>query len=299
VEGGRINPEPHFQFEQTSAATGVLDADHGFGHAAGMEAMRRAIALARESGAGHVVVRNSSHCGALGYFAEEACRHDMIGTAMTHATARLRSHNGRQAFFGNNPFCWAAPMLGEDPFCYDGAQSGITFNEVKRHQEEGLTLPPGMVADAQGCETTDPTAADQLLPIGDYKGFGLAMMVDVLCALLSGMPAGPDVSKMFDDPMHRRRKLGHYFAALRIDVFQPVERFKAEIARLAARVRAEPALSPDAPVMVPGDPEKTVAADRRKNGLSLSEHDRKSLLLIAERLGVEPPADLLKNRNIS
>ena len=177
---GRINPDPQFSFELTGAATGILEADHGFGHGAGMEAMRRAVDLAGGAGAGHVVVRNSSHCGALGYFAQQACLSDMIGFAMTHATARMRSPGGRRSFFGNNPLCCAAPMDGEEPFCYDGAQSIITFNEVKRYKEQGLTLDPGVVADADGVETTDPAVADQLIPIGDYKGFGLAMMVDML-----------------------------------------------------------------------------------------------------------------------
>ena len=83
-----------------------------------------------------------------------------------------------------------------------------TFNAVKAAAAAGKTLPPGLVADADGNETTDPTKAEQLLPIGDYKGFGLSMMVDILCAVLSGMPNGNNVSKMFGDPMSKKRELG-------------------------------------------------------------------------------------------
>ncbi|WP_170263696.1 Ldh family oxidoreductase [Blastochloris sulfoviridis] len=272
VRGGRLTPDPNMRFERTAPATGLLDADHTFGHAAGMTAMGHAIGLAREAGIGAVSVHNSSHCGALSFFAHEAARHDMVGIVFTHATARVKTPASNRPFFGNNPICLVAPMAREEPFCFDAATTGITFNAVKAAAAAGQTLPPGLVADAAGMETTDPAEAAQLLPIGDYKGFGLSMMVDILCAVLSGMPAGDQVSPMFGAPMSRKRYLGQFFCALNVAAFRDVGAFKAELQDLAERVRAEPAIRSGVPVLVPGDPEKAAWAERSVQGVPVPRH---------------------------
>ncbi len=287
VRGGRINPKAEFRFEQTSASTGRLDADHGFGHAAGISAMQHAMALAREAGSGHVAVRNSSHCGSMAYFALEACTDDMIGTAYTHATPTMRSANATRTFFGTNPVCMAAPMADEGPFCYDGATTFMSANKIRVYGEQGLELPPGCGADEQGIETRDPDQVARLLPIGDYKGFGIAMMVDILSGLLTGMPTGDDVSDMFRDPMSKKRQLGQFYGALRIDVFEEPGRFKTRMQELADRIRHQPRQDPDVAVLVPGDPEKAHQADRQLHGIPISPVVIEQLGTIARDLGIE------------
>lgn len=272
VKGGRINPDPAMTFEQTASATGLVDADHTFGHAAGIKAMGHAIDLAREAGMGAVGVKNSSHCGAMSWFAHEAARKDMIGLAFTHATPRVKSPGSTRPFFGNNPVCLVAPMQGEDPFCFDAATTSITFNAVKAAAAGGETLSPGLVADRDGHMTTDPSAAEQLMPIGDYKGFGLSMMVDILCALLTGMPGGNQVSKMFGESMSLKRRLGHFFCVINISSFQDPENFKTRLKQMADDVRAEPALDANKPVMVPGDPEKRAWQVRINQGIPVPGH---------------------------
>jgi ureidoglycolate dehydrogenase (NAD+) len=288
VQAGRINPRPAFRFEQTSPSTGKLDADHGFGHAAGICAMRHAIALAREAGSGHVAVRNSSHCGAMAYFALEACQEDMIGTAYTHATPKMRTANAAATFFGTNPICLAAPMACEGPFCYDGATTLMSANKIRVYAEQGLALPPSCGADEEGHETTVPAQVVQLLPMGDYKGFGLAMIVDVLCGLLTGMPAGDRVSDMFNDPLSEQRRLGQFYGALRIDLFEDPARFKARLQELADRIRRQPRRDPHTPVQIPGDPEKACQADRHAHGIPITGNDRQRLDALANHLGIPP-----------
>ena len=169
-------------------------------------------------------------------------------------------------------------MRDEAPFCFDAATTSTTFNAVKAAAAAGKTLPPGLVADADGNETTDPTKAEQLLPIGDYKGFGLSMMVDILCAVLSGMPNGNNVSKMFGDPMSKKRELGQFFCAIRIDAFRDVEESKAELQEMAERVRNEPATDPEIRrVMVPGDPEKNYHKMRAAQGIPVELHTSNAL----------------------
>jgi ureidoglycolate dehydrogenase (NAD+) len=291
VQGGRINPHPSFSFERTSPSTGRLDADHGFGHAAGIRAMHHAIGLAGDAGSGQVSVRNSSHCGSMAYFAFEACKHDMIGTAYTHGTPKMRTPNATTKFLGTNPVCLAAPMASEGPFCYDGSTTLMSANKIRVYGDRGLELPPLCGADEQGNETNVPDEVVQLLPIGDYKGFGLAMIVDILCGLLSGMPAGEDVSDMFNDPFSQKRLLGQFYGALRIDVFEDPDRFKARLQDLAERIRRQPQRDPNTPVQVAGDPEKAFQADREANGIPIPEKDLAQLESIAEELRIEPLRD--------
>lgn len=288
VKGGRINKDAEFRFEQTSSSTGKLDADHGFGHAAGISAMHHAMRLARDAGSGHVAVFNSSHCGSMAYFAIEACAADMIGTAYSQASPKMRSANSTKAFFGTNPVCMAAPMLTEGPFCFDAATTLMSANKIRVYGDKGRELPPGCGADEQGVETREPDKVVQLLPIGDYKGFGMAMIVDILCGLLSGMPTGDEVSEMFNSPMSQKRRLGQFYGALRIDAFDEPERFKTRLQELADRVRREPRLDPDIPVMVPGDPQKAHQADREAHGIPLSPALIEQFEAIARELQVEP-----------
>lgn len=287
LKSGRINQRPNFEFVRTSHSTGMLDADHGFGHAAGIKAMSNAVELAKESGSGNVVVKNSSHCGALAYFALEACRHDFIGLAVTHATSRLMSTGSNRPFFGNNPICVAAPMAGEDPFCFDGAMSAITFNKVKQHRENQQPLPPMACADDNGIPTEDPELASQLLPIGGYKGFGLAMVVDILCGLLANMPTGRDISSMYDGHLSQKRFLGQFFSAIRIDAFIDVCIFKQRLKLLVESVRGEPRCDPNVGVMVAGDPEKCCHTERIANGLPINALYSQKFVKLAETLGIE------------
>lgn len=273
VEGGRINPVPNYKFEQTAPATGKFDADHTFGHAAGIEAMHKAMELAKGAGTGIVAVYNSSHNGAMAYFALEAAKKDYIGFAFTHADSLINSPGSTRAFFGTNPVCMAVPCESEEPFCYDSAPSFITWNRVRQYCEEDMDVPHSIIADKNGNETINPHEATQLLPIGGYKGFGLAMVVDILCGLLTGMPVGRDISNMFRDPITQKRYLGQFYIALRIDVFQPLDLFKKRMRQLMDDVRREPQRDKNIPVMVAGDPQKHASADRLKNGIPIKELD--------------------------
>lgn len=289
VEKGRINPAPQISFSRTALSTGRLDADHTFGHAAGIAAMDKAIELAQETGLGFVGVFNSSHCGAMSYFGLRPCASDMIGLAFTHASPKVMTPGSTQSFFGTNPICVCAPMDGEAPFCLDSAPTSVTSNQLLLLSEAGLSLPAGVAADSTGQLTTDPKAAAQLIPIGGYKGFGLTMMVDIFCGLLTGMPAGPDISMMYRAPMSERRHLGQFYGALRISAFEDPPEFKARLKKLCDGVRSQP-LRGDAeePPMVPGDPEKETEEERLRDGIPLPSGLVSELEGWARRLDVVP-----------
>lgn len=287
INGGRINPSPEFSFAQSTACIGQLDADDGFGIAAGKVAMEQAIDLAKDVGAGHVSVKNSSHCGAMAFFSLLAAEEDMIGYATTHGTANTLTPRGNRPFFGNNPICVAAPMAEEDPFCFDAAMTPIPFNKVLQARDLGESLPHGSAATDEGFETTDPHEATQLQYIGDYKGFGLAIINDIYCGLLSGMPIGQKISSMFGDPLSEPRNLGHYFSAIRIDAFVDPDEFKQRLQRLAETVRSEPARTEDSPVLFPGDPEKQMKQQRLDKGIPIPIAEMKKLDALADSQRIE------------
>lgn len=270
VKKGRINPNPNYKFIRTSFSTGTLDADHTFGHAAGMEAVKKAIELANEAGTGHVAVYNSSHFGAAAYYALEIAKHDMIGMSFTNTDALIKTYGGKRPFLGNNPICFAAPCKNEEPFCLDMATSVVTFNKIRQLRDAKLFAPSGVGADRQGIETTDANKITMLLPIGGYKGYGLSLMVEILCSLLTGMPYGPHIPKMFEAPMNEKRYLGHFVSAIRIDCFLDKEIFKNRLYELISELRNEPALDSNVAVQVAGDPEKKIAKERIKKGIPIT-----------------------------
>ena len=282
MKAGRINPKPKYKFKKTSASTGILDADHTFGHASGMEAAKKAIELAEEAGTGHVAIYNSTHFGAAAYYALEIAKHDMIGMSFTHADALMKTHNGKKAFFGTNPIAFCAPLKDEEPFCLDMATTVFNFNKIKQLREKKEQAPLGVGADSNGKETTDPDDIRMLLPIGSYKGYGLAMVVEILCGMLTGMPYGPYLLKMFDAPLSEKRFLGHFVSAMRIDCFQEKDVFKERLSKMAKELRSEPTLNPDIPVQVAGDPEKKVKKERLKSGILLEKRSFKEFIEISK-----------------
>ena len=173
---GRKNPKPNYSYTQKFPAFGALDADNTFGHAAGFKAIGYAMGMAKEFGIGAVAVSNSSHPGAMASFVLKAARDGYVAFAFTNADSLLRSHGGQRAYFGTNPTCFAAPRIEDEPFCLDMAPTIFSWNKLLTYREKGEKLPGEYAADEHGIPTSDPDLARSILPIGTYKGFGLAAM---------------------------------------------------------------------------------------------------------------------------
>lgn len=266
---GRKNPKPDFRFQQTFPAFGHLDADNAFGHAAGMRAVEEGMAMARTQGLGGVAVSNSSHCGAMACFALHAARQGFACFAFTNADSLLQSSQGTRPYFGTNPVCFAAPREGMEPYCLDMATSVIPWNRLLLHKSLNTELPPAVAADSEGNETSDPAAAAWLLPVGGYKGYGLASMVEVLCSIFSGMAFGRQIPAMYKAPMDQPRRLGQFYLVMRTDAAVDADAFARALAEMSREIAAEPAQDADRPVMLPGDREVVVARHRMETGIPL------------------------------
>ena len=269
VRAGRINVAPRIEIQASGASTAILNADHAFGHRSGADAIDHAVELAANTGVGVVSVRQSSHFGAAAYFALRAAERGFIGFAFTNADSLVKAFNARKAVFGTNPICFAAPLQDEGPLCLDMATSVISWNKVRVRQASGLRLQPDWAYDADGMPTTDPALAKSLSPAGGYKGFGLGMMVEILCGLIADGPIGNEILPMYSAPIEARRSISHLLMAIDVKRFLDVGSFRSRLQALVNQIRSMPPISES--VMVPGDPEKRAFLERIADGIPVPD----------------------------
>jgi ureidoglycolate dehydrogenase (NAD+) len=291
VQVGRINPKPVFRFTRTRSSTGILDADDGFGIAAGFYAMDQAIQMAKKTGVGAVSVSHSTHFGSAGLYTIRAAENGMIGYANTHVEALVLPFNGKKPFLGTNAISWAVPCAGEDPVVLDMATTVMTKNKLNMYKAEQKKIPIGAAADSSGRLTTNPKDAEFLMHFGGYKGYGIAFMVEVFSSMLTGMNWGPHITSMY--PLtSAKRNLGHFFYAIDIEAFEKLATFKRRMRLMVEEIRRIPHVSKES-VMVPGDPEKRMYEKRVKEGrIPIPEADFAVLSTVAAKLGIDP-ADIL------
>jgi ureidoglycolate dehydrogenase (NAD+) len=267
---GRKNPKPKYNISKTFPSIAHLDADNAFGHAAGMKSIEIAIEMAQVQGVGIVAVSNSSHPGAMASMALKAARKGFIALAFTHADALVRSHNGTRPYFGTNPICIAVPREEKEPYCLDMASSIVSWNKVLLKKNSKTELIQGIAADSNGNLTTDPDEATCLVPAGEYKGYGIASMVDIFCGIYTGMQFGRAIPSMYKSPMDKTRHLGQFYMVFRVDGVVKKSDFLSTMQAMSDEVRAEPAVDGEQ-VMMPGDPEVNTSKIRMKEGIPLDE----------------------------
>ncbi len=269
-EAGLIAPRTEIRVVASAPAACVLDAGNGWGAVAGLAGMREAVARARRCGVGVALVRNSNHFGIAAYYAQEALAAGMIGVVLTNASAAMPPWGGRVPYFGTNPICVAVPAGKERPVIYDGATSVAAIGKIVLAAKKGEEIPPGWAADKEGRVTTDPRAALEgvLLPIGGYKGYGLALMVDVLAGVLAGAAFGPHVSNL--RKLEAPQDVGHFFAALDIRAFLDYGEFVARMERLVREIKEAPRAAGVERIYLPGEIEWEHEERRRREGIPLA-----------------------------
>jgi ureidoglycolate dehydrogenase (NAD+) len=280
ARAGRINVNARIAITASGASTAILDADHAFGHRAGADAIDHAVQLASATGVGVVSVRHSSHFGAAAYFALRAAERGLLGFAFTSGDSLVKAFNARKAVFGTNPICFAAPLQDEGPLCLDMATSIVSWNKVKVRHASDLQLEPGWAYDAEGEPTTDPAAARSLAPAGGYKGYGLGMMVEILCGLIAEGPIGTEILTMYGAPIEARRSISHFLMAIDPGRFVNRAAFSARLQGLVGQIRSMSAVTDS--VMVPGDPEKRMFVERSATGIPVPAAVFESLCEISD-----------------
>ncbi len=287
LAGGGINSQPHIQVVRRDRGCAVLDGDNGPGAVVGTAAMELAIELAHEHGSGWVAVRNSSHFGAAFLFARMAMAHDMIGFATTNTVPQVAPTGGRDKLLGTNPLCIAVPGGQRGPIILDMATSQTARGKVQMAITDGKAIPLGWGVDQDDHPTTDPNQVWRLLPLGGYKGYGLALMLEILSALLSGARVGNQVGNMFHAPA-AHQGLGHLFGALDLAAFDEPAAFRERMDALIDYVKSSTLEEGAHEILVPGEPEARAAETNRREGIPLSEDVIAIMQRLAERYGVQP-----------
>lgn len=273
LAGGRLNKDPQLVVERRGAGSAMLDGDDGLGHYAAYAAVETGIELARAAGVGAVGVKHSSHLGAAGAYALAGAEQGFITFATTNTDSMVALFDGARKFHGTNPLAFAAPVPGARPWLLDMATSSIPLNRVLLHRSLDQLLPAGVAATPDGQPTTDPHAADMLLPLGGvdygYKGAGLAGVATLFSALLTGTTLDPDFIPMYGgDDIASPRNMGHFVLVVDPDKFAGSAAFGAAITAYLALLRGSPARA-GGQVLAPGDREWAELAERRERGIPL------------------------------
>jgi L-2-hydroxycarboxylate dehydrogenase (NAD+) len=286
LRSGAWNPRPNISIVKETANTALVDGDSGPGANVGRYAMGIAIEKARASAVGVVTVRNSRHFGAAGIYAQMALGHNQIGISMTNASAQVAPTFGAEPRFGTNPIAVSVPAGGGRYWALDMATSTVPHNRTTLAARLGRTMPAGWMTDREGNPVTDPATSREgrlLLPLGSspaessHKGYGLAVWVDIMCGVLSGHGFG----------MHLPGGMvGHFFAAIDIESFIPIDQFRAMMDQMLADLRSTPTLAGEDRVLYAGEEEQATLVERRATGVPLHPSTLEQLKTIAEELEV-------------
>lgn len=298
---GSLNLKPQPRVIREFGATALVDADAGLGHAVSIRAMHRAIGLSRQHGCGIVLVRNSHHFGAAGIYAEIAAKEGVVGfvTSATRFITMVPTY-GAEPVLGTNPLAFAAPAGSQPPVLLDMATTSAAGNKVKAYWLKNREIPPGWVVDAKGETVTDSREANSIIferpeggltPLGgtpeggSYKGYGLALMVHVLSAVLAGASFSPlrNRTQGRADP----DDIGHFFMAVNPEAFRDAGEFESDMDEVLEVLRDTRPVDPDQPVLVAGDPERAAREERLKTGIPLPPRLQEQLKAVAANSGVE------------
>jgi len=288
IKAGGNNPTPSIKVVKDSPVSAVLDGDNSLGQVGGYRTMKLAIEKAHNTGVGIVTIRNSNHYGTAGYYAMMALEEDMIGVSFTNVLASMPPTGGRQPRVGNNPFAIVFPAGEEYPVVLDAASSLSSWGKLFIAAQKGEPLPEGCFLDKDGNPTLKPEDVfngGMLLPIADYKGYGLALCIGIFTGLLSGGSFDVDVPH----PNIHIAKPGDnsfFMAAIKIDQFVPVEQFKQRMDEIIKLIKTTELASDADRIYLPGEKEYEMEKQRRITGIPLSGKMIDELNLLAQEAGM-------------
>ena len=291
LQNGMVNPEPDWKVVRETPTTALVDGDGGLGLIVAHRAMKLAIKKGSECGIGMVSVTNGRHFGAAGYYSAMALPHDMIGIAMTNTPPVMVPTFGKERRLGSNAMSFAAPTDKEPPYVLDMASSAVAVGKLEIARRKGEPIPHGWAIDGDGNPTSNPNSyweGGGLLPLGssvelsNHKGYGLAILVDILSGVLSGAGFGAILSR-------ETLEMSHFFGAISIEAFRPVDEFKTMMDDMLATLKATPTLEGGERVLVPGQREHEAFLERSRLGIPLHPNVVENLAELARELGIRFP----------
>ena len=290
IKGGAVNVTPNIRFVREAAATGLVDGDNGMGHLVMRFATHAAIEKAKQAGIAWVGVKGSNHAGPASLYASMPLKHDMIGLYLAVGNANhLPPWGGIDMLLSTNPIAVAIPADHEPPVVLDMATTVAAYGKVKTKAQRGEMMPEGWMIDRSGKPLLDPTRANEgfLLPIGGYKGYGLALIIGLLAGTLNGAAMGKDVVDFNADDT-TPTNTGHVIVAINVAAFHPVAQFKQSVDTLVRDLRNSRTLPGVERIRLPGEGSYAARAERLEKGIPLPAPLLASLNQLAAELNIVP-----------
>jgi len=290
IKGGAVNVKPDIRVVREAAGMALVDGDNGMGHLVMRFATEKAIEKAQSAGVAWVGVKWSNHAGPASLYASMPVERDMIGLYLAVGNANhLPPWGGLDMLLSTNPIAVAVPAGEEPPIVLDMATTVAAYGKVKTKAQRGETMPEGWMMDRQGRPLTDPQRANEgfLLPIGGYKGYGLALIFGLLAGTLNGAAMGKDVVDFNADDT-TPTNTGHVIIAINVEALQPVAEFKKSVDVLVRDLRKSERLPGVDRIRLPGEGSHAARADRLQHGIPLSAPLVASLRQLAAELKIAP-----------
>ena len=289
IRNGKVNPTGNIKVIKETPVIAHLDGDRVIGSVIGVYAMNMAVEKAKAAGVGLIVVKNSTHWGRPAYYPALAARKDCIGICFTNTEANMPAWGTKEHRLGNGPLSIGAPRIGTNPVVLDIAMSQAAWGKIAIFKQLGKKAPLGWGLDSEGNPTDDPDAimkSRQLLPMGQHKGAGLSLMIDIMTGILSGgLNSAELVAEGKDQPW--ASAYSQTFMAIDISCFSPLDEFKTRVDELIDHVKsAEPSEGFDE-ILIPGERAWRERAIREKEGIPVDALAIDTLRELAEQIGVQ------------
>lgn len=246
-----INPKPKIKIKKISQSICHVDANNSIGFVAADIGIKQAIKNAKKTGIGLVGIKNSGHYGLSGYYAEQAVKKKLIAFCFTNAPPAIAPHGARKSLFGTNPICFGTPTSSKVPFILDTSVSVINRGKIRVAAKTGKKIPKGVALDKFGKPTTDAKKALEgvQLPIAEFRGSGLAWMVDILSGVFTGGNHAGRVKDPFDD-FSGPQNIGHLFIVIKPNLF--VGNYNQRIKENIKRIKRLPKIKGVKEILYPG-----------------------------------------------
>lgn len=288
IKGGAVNVRPNITIEREAAAMALIDGDNGMGHLVMRFATQIAIEKAKHAGLAWVGAKWSNHAGPASLYASMPLEHDMIGMYLAVGSANhLPPWGGLDMLLSTNPLAVAVPAGEEAPIVLDMATSVAAYGKVKTKAQRGETMPVGWMMDREGKPLTDPKRANEgfLLPIGEYKGYGLALIIGLLAGTLNRAAMGKEVVDFNADDT-TPTNTGHAIVAISVEAFGGLDEFKRSVDTIVRDLRSSRRLPGVDRIWLPGEQSLAKRVDRAQHGVPVPPALLESLNTLAAELRI-------------
>ena len=289
---GIIKPNAIFEIVKETESTAMINGNWGFGQVICTKAMELAIEKAKKNGVSGVAIFNCNHIGRLSDYSLMAVENDMVGFIAANGDPNVAPYGGRSSVLSTNPISYGIPAGTERPVIVDFATSMAAEGKIRAALYKGVQLPPGWIVDSAGRPSTNPAdlyepplppeqikMAGALLPAAGHKGYGLALVVEILGGALTGTGCSDDVTSGLTN--------GIFLSVVNITHFVPLEEFKARVDGLIRKIKNSPRAPGFSEILIPGEPEFREEEKRSKTGVPISDASWKTLVDACKEYGLD------------